>query len=209
MGKDGFTLTEVIVAVGLLSIIALLGFMAMTSSASSVNVAKARHDVQASLSNVMMEITAELQLAAKTPDPSLSPPLEAPAIVLDPGPVSPVELVFQIPADGSGRNWSAPVRLRYVNEDVNGNLRLDPGEDLDGDGVLSRRLVRIQDANGDGDTADPGEMRTLGAANNIANCQFAIDGNVVTVTLSASSLISGRAENPVQATLIRRIYLLN
>src|SRR5690606_10240154 len=103
---------------------------------------------------------------------SLDPPLFPIEIKQNPVPSSPVELIFQVPAGNSGRKWSPRIRYRFINEDVNGNSWLDAGEDLDGDQQLSRRIVRIQDTNGDGDTTDPGETRPLGTANALSNVQF-------------------------------------
>ena len=209
MKRTGFTLLELTIAMALLAIVAVLGFVATASSSESANVAKAVADVQSEARDLMTAITQELQLAGKNSDASTVPPLQAVAVVDNPAPQSPVEIVFQVPVDTTGRNWSTPIRLRFINEDANNNAVLDPGEDLDGDGLLTRRLVRLQDLDGDGQFASPGEQLPLGASNDISNVQFVVNNDVVNVTVTASKRIGMRRTNPATATLTQRVFLLN
>ena len=150
-------------------------------------------------------------------DGSLRPPHDAsrvddlPATCAAPAPGCPVELVFQVPLDGTRLLWSSPIRFRYINEDTNGNAALDPGEDVDGDGALTRRIVRMQDINGDGDEDDPGEQRPLAAANDLSDVQFALDADhsLLTIRLEASARTSGRRMERVTAAVTSRVYVCN
>ena len=209
MRTQGFTLVELMISVAILVVVTGLGLVALQSSTTSIAVAKAKGDVQRSVRDIMTGLTRELQLASKRSDDSLSPPLLPLAVNTSPATGSPVEVVFQVPADGSGRNWSNPIRFRYLNEDANGNGRLDNGEDLDSDGVLARRIVRIEDRNGDGDTADAGEVTPVGAVNDLSNVQFTLNGDVLYITVAASKLVGVRRTNPVRARATSSIYLLN
>lgn len=206
---SGFTLVELLVTVGLLSIVGLLGFMAMASSGQAMQVAETSGRVQNDLRETLMLMTEELQLAAKTGDDSLDPPLFPVEVKLNPVTGSPMELIFQTPTGNSGRKWTRRIRYRYMNEDTNNNAWLDAGEDLDGDLQLTRRFIRIQDINGDGDTTDPGETRPLGTANAISGAQFTINDGVVTVSLTASKKPSQTAVHAMEASVTGHIYLLN
>ncbi len=212
MRNAGFTLLELTIATSILSVVALMAFVAVQASTNSVLVAEASGLTQANVRDALQQMAGELQLSAKVANPSLNPPLERVRVETNPAPASPMQLVFQVPLDDSGRSWSTPIRYRFVNEDVNGNGRRDSlaaEPDVDGDGLLTRRLVRLQDLNGDGDTNDPGEMRTVAGANDISNVQFAITDDVVTVTLTSTRLVGTRRTNPITATVTSRVYLLN
>lgn len=208
-GARGFTLLELLVTVGLLSIVGLLGFVAMASSGQAMQVAETAGRIQNDLRETMMLMNEEIQLAAKIGDDSLDPPLFPVTIVANPVPSSPVEVRFQIPTGNSGRRWSQVIRYRFVNEDVNGNSWLDAGEDLDADRQLTRRIVRIQDINGDGDTTDPGESRPLGTANALSDVTFQLNNGVLTVNLGAAKKSSENAAHALEATVSGQIYLLN
>lgn len=205
----GLTLLELIIVVALMSIFGLLAFVAVTSATEATVLADAKTQTQSDLRQVVMQISDELQLASKTPNNALTPPLQAVRINRDMDANSPVEIVFQVPLDGSGTNWSRPVRFRHFTEDLNNNALLDPGEDVDGDGVLSRRVLRLEDLNGDGTFDGPGETVQVGSANNIAELDFAIDGDRVTITATATKLVGNRQTAPVTSTVTATVYLLN
>jgi prepilin-type N-terminal cleavage/methylation domain-containing protein len=209
MRTQGFTLVELMISMAILVVVTGLGLVALQSSTTSIAVAKAKGDVQRSVREIMTALTRELQLASKRSDDSLTPPLLPLAVNATPASGSPVEVEFQVPVDGSGRNWSNRIRFRYVNEDANGNGRMDGEEDLDSDGVLARRIVRIQDRNGDGDTADTGEVTPVGAVNDLSNVQFTLNGDVLDITVTATKLVGVRRTNPVTARATGSIYLLN
>lgn len=212
MRHAGFTMLELTIATSILSVVALMAFVAVQASTNSVLVAEASGLTQANVRDALQQLAGELQLSAKVANAALNPPLDRVRIETNPAPASPIQLVFQVPLDDSGRRWSQPIRYRYVNEDVNGNGRRDSlaaEPDVDGDGLLTRRLLRLQDLNGDGDTNDPGEVRTVAGANDISNVQFAITDDVVTVTLTSTRLVGARRTNPITATVTSRVYLLN
>lgn len=209
MSTSGFTLLEITMAAAILVIIGVLGLFAFQSATSALEVAMAKDDAQTSVREVLVAMTRELQLAAKTGNASFIPILEEVEVLTNPVPGSPIEIAFQTPLDGAGRNWSTRIRFRYINEDLNGNGRLDSGEDTDGDGALSRRILRIQDRNNDGDTTDPGEVMVVGGANDITNCQFARNGSVVTISLAAGKRIGKQRTHPATASVISRVYLSN
>jgi prepilin-type N-terminal cleavage/methylation domain-containing protein len=207
--KQGFTLLELIIVMSILSVMGLLSFAMVQASASAAATAEATGSVQAQVRNAMRALSAELQYGAKAPNHALDPILDDVIVVANPAPGSPVELSFQRPTDASGRNWTRRIRYRYVNEDANGNARLDPGEDTDRDGTLTRRIQRMQDYNGDGDVTDRGETRAMGGANDLSNVQIARNGSEVTFTLTATKLVGSRRTRPVSATVTGRVYLLN
>lgn len=209
MTARGFTLVELVISMAILTVITVLGAVALQTSTSSVATAESKADVQDSIRDALAAMSKELQLASKGADDSLTPPLGAVTVNLNPAAGSPTELVFQTPTNGSGRSWSRTVRYRYINEDANGNGRLDSGEDLDGDGVLSQRILRIQDRNGDGDTLDAGEQVPVGGANNLSNVQFTRIGDVIRITLAAEKFLTGRRSDPVRVTVSSDVYLQN
>lgn len=209
MRPYGFTLLELIIVAALLAIVSVLGFVATASSSESANVAKALADVQSEVRDVMTVLTQELQLAAKTANPATVPPVEAVRVVTNPAALSPIEIVFQVPTDTTGNSWSTPIRFRYLTEDANNNAVLDPGEDGDGDGLLTRRIVRLQDVDGNGAFDSPREQQIVGGANNISAFQINVNGDTVDISLTASKRIGTRRTNPAVATLNQRIYLLN
>ncbi len=209
MGAKGFTLVELVISMAILTIISVLGVVALRTSTTSVATAESKADVQDNIRDALASMARELQMAAKIADDSLTPPLVEVAVNANPAVGSPTELVFQTPLNGSGRSWSQVIRYRHVNEDANENGRLDEGEDLDGDGVLSRRILRIQDRNGDGDTTDDGERIPVGGANDLSNVQFARVGDIVTITLTAEKFLSGRRSDPVRLTVSSDVYLQN
>ncbi|MBN2310853.1 MAG: prepilin-type N-terminal cleavage/methylation domain-containing protein [Candidatus Hydrogenedentes bacterium] len=209
MRNQGFTLLELMISLSILAVIGALGLVALNSSTSAMAVSQAKGDVQRGVRDVVLAMSRELQLASNNGDASLSPPLVPVAIVDNPATGSPVEVVFQVPADGTGRVWSRAIRFRFENEDTNGNARLDSGEDLNGDGLLQRRVMRLQDRNGDGDFSDGGEQSPVGGFNNLSNVQFNLAGDLLTVTVTATRLVGTRRTAPVTATSSNRIYLVN
>lgn len=209
MNKHGFTLMELMMVVAILAIIAILGMSALQTSSSALVTASAKSAVQDNLRDALASMKREVQLASKTPDDSLLPPLNAVTVNANPAPRCPTELVFQTPTDDTGLRWSNPIRLRFYTEDTNGNGRLDSGEDIDGDGTLSRRILRIQDRNNDGDTTDPGEQTIVAGANNLSNVQFVINNNRVTVTLTSQKFQGMDTTHPITATVSTDIYLQN
>lgn len=209
MPTKGFTMLELTVSMGILSVVALLGMVAVRASASTVATTEALSQVQSCVRDTMRVLQNELQMSAKRSNPSLTPPLQTAQINANPAAGAPVELVFQTPVDLSGQRWSRTVRYRFIYEDANNNNRLDPNEDTDRNGVLTRCILRMQDRNGDGDTADPGEAAPIGGSNDFRDVAFARNGDVITITLTANRLVGTRRNWPVTATETARVYLLN
>ena len=196
MKKDGMTLLELTIAMGMTVVVAVLGFIAVQTSGRSMAVATAQDKVQGNVRNVLAEITRELELAASVTN---DPFVEALEVSHD---QSQPEVTFQIPLDTSGTNWSSPITYRYVNEDLNYNNKLDEGEDEDGDGLLTRRIIRIED----------GEERLIGGANDLSHVDFYLepDGKVLQVMLTSTTQIDAAREyDRAESTVTSRILLLN
>ncbi|MCP4642520.1 MAG: prepilin-type N-terminal cleavage/methylation domain-containing protein [bacterium] len=209
MRRAGFTLVELSISLAILTVITGLGFVALMSCSRSVAVSQAKGDVQRNVRDIMTGLSRELQIASRKADDSLSPPLNPLVISESPTEGSMMEVQFQVPIDGTGRNWSAPITYRYINEDLNSNNRLDSGEDVDEDGVLTRRIVRLQDRNDDGDSDDPGESSVIGAVNDLSSVQIVRNGDLLTLTVTASRLVANQRTHPVTATATHNIYLTN
>ncbi|MDZ4860881.1 MAG: prepilin-type N-terminal cleavage/methylation domain-containing protein [Candidatus Hydrogenedentes bacterium] len=209
MDSRGFTLMELMMTVAILFVVSVLGILALQSSSSAMAIAASKSEVEGNVRDVLTAMAREIELSSKTPDDSLLPPLEAVAVNQDPAPLCPVELSFQIPLDDTGLRWSSAIRYRFYNEDVNGDGLLNPGEDVDGDRSLSRRILRLQDRNNDGDASDPDEQRPLAGANNLTGADFAINANVISITLSSEKLMDGRRDHPITTNASSDIYLQN
>lgn len=209
MEKHGFTLLELMISAAILAVIGALGLAALQTSSTALATASAKALVQDNLRDALASMKQELQLAAKNADDSLLPPLAAVAVVANPAPRCPTEIVFQAPTDNTALRWTNPIRFRFYNEDANANGVLDAGEDADADRTLSRRILRLEDANGDGDTGDPGERSIVGGANNVSNVQFAVNNDVVTITLTAGALQGLDKAQPISARVTTDIYLQN
>lgn len=200
--NQGFTLLELTMSMAILTVVGFLTFVVTQSSTSAAGVAEAKEQAQAAVRDAMNAMAAELQLASKTSNAALVPPLSALAVT----PGNPGEVTFQVPLNSTGSQWSSPIIFRFVNEDDhNGvgamNGRLDEGEDTDGDLALTRRVVRVQG----------GQETPVGAVNDLSSVIFALNppqNNVLTITLTASKPLSGR-DDQVWATATSRVYLLN
>ncbi len=209
MNKQGFTLMELMMVVSILAIVSVLGMSALQTSSSAMLTASAKSAVQDNLRDSLAAMKRELQLASKTPDDSLLPPLNAVTVNANPAAKCPTEIVFQTPADGTGLRWTNNIRFRYYTEDTNGNGLLDSNEDTDADGTLSRRILRLEDVNGDGDASDNGERSIVAGANNLSNVVFAINNNTITVTLTSQKFQGDDRTHPITATVSTDIYLQN
>jgi len=188
-------LIELMIASGMTVVVMALGFTALQSSSRSMGIASAEEAVLANVRDAMADMTRELELASKRSRP---PAVEAIA-VSDQG----RRVTFQVPTDTSGDNWSAPITYEYRTEDENNNGLLDAYEqDEDGDGVLTRRIVRTQD----------GEERPIGGANDLSDVMFDFEGtgDALTVTLAASkNLKVGDDYHLSRATVSSRVRILN
>jgi len=208
----GFTLLEVMIASAIFTVVGMLSFLVLSSSNESVVLTSAKSEVQANLRDTMNALTTEVRSAytarlAGTPGADVNAePLE----VLDDG----TTLQYRIP--DPSRVWgshtvpgvSSQIRIEFENEDANGNGILDPGEDTNEDGVLTRRLVRIQD----------GVRTVLGASNEIESVQYTLlphpspNNNWMTrlrIDLTASKVYGAKQDKRVWAELSATVNLAN
>ena len=211
MRAQGFTLIEVLIASALLVFVLALCLVAVRTTALSMAVADASAVVQDNVRAAMDVMTKEIELAAKTTDSSLTPPLQALTIVTNPAEDSPVEVVFQIQRMArlrTGRHPSGTAISARTTMTMASSRRI---EDTDGDGTLMRRIVRIQDMNSDGDTQDLGEVTPVGGANDLSDVQFTLNANnsVLTMTLTASRRVKGLQGDPITTSVTSKVYLLN
>lgn len=187
MRNTGFTLLEVSISMAILSIVSLLGFVVLKSSTESAGLAQAKAEVQANLRDVMAEITSEVRQAYTQRMVDVVPPIlpeGTESIRIAPGNAS---ITFQVPQPTSGPDIvapSIPITIAHENEDVgggslSGNSLLDPGEDVNEDGVLSRRVLRSQG----------GVTTVLGGANNISSVLFQLVPNQSAADNNLTSLV--------------------
>lgn len=177
MKNKGYSLLEVSISMALLSIVSLMGFMALKSSTESAALSQAQGEIQANLRDVMTELVGTVREAytQRTVDvvPPLAPEGAASVLVNAAG----NSLTFQVPEPSASPGLvvaSAPITVRFENEDVaegavGPNARLDSGEDKNGNGMLDRRLLWTQ----------AGETRVVGGANNLSQARFELRPNAV------------------------------
>lgn len=167
--KHGYTLIEISIASAILTIVSLLSFIVIRSSAEASQVTSAKDDVQSNLRNVMGTLTAEIRQAYTTRILDGSPPPGVVPIAVSNGGRQ-LTFMVPVPSDSSPLpNASAPITIRHENEDTGDppNGLLDGGEDTNGDGALTRRVVRIQN----------GQTAVLGASNDISDITFQLRQN--------------------------------
>jgi prepilin-type N-terminal cleavage/methylation domain-containing protein len=208
--KGGFTLVETMIATGLLSVLSLLMFTAVQASIDSSRVANAETRVQSNIRETLPDMIREIELAARATTAAGVNGLAGitvfrDGVEMDWG-ISGDLVVFQTPLDNGGVNWSQPIQYRFVNEDVNSNSYLDDGEDAidaddptndgNGDGLLTRCIVREQDIDANGDFEGVGERRIIGAANELDDVVFTMNltGDILTVTLRSRQVMGRNAE---------------
>ncbi len=204
----GFTLIETMIATGLLSVLSLLMFTAVQASITSTRVANAETRVQSNIRETMPEMVREIELAARaTTAAGINNVTGITAfrdgVAMDWG-IGGDMVVFQIPLDDAGNTWSEPIQYRFVNEDTNNNGFLDAGEDTvdeddptadgNGDGMLTRCIVREQDIDNNGDFEGVGERRIMGAANELDDVTFTLNltGDILTVALRSRQVMGDR-----------------
>jgi prepilin-type N-terminal cleavage/methylation domain-containing protein len=191
----GFTLLELTMATAILSVISLLTLVVINSANSTVALSLAKDEVQASVRDVLIAMTMELELASKKSDPALTPALQALTVP------NASNVVFQVPAGNTGTIYSQPITYTFVNEDANNNGLLNTGEDTNGDGALTRCVRRTQ----------AGATQTIGAANNLSGVQFALNAarDVLTITVSAAVAVNNPRHDLARATASSSVYLHN
>lgn len=186
MKTSGYNLLEVMVATSVLTVVSLLGFVVLKSSNDAAQLTTAKADVQNHLRDTMGAVTAELRegVTQATTELTGAPDDLFPVRVDDAG----KQITFQVPDPQPGdteTTYTAPITFMLENEDGNGNGRLDAGEDENNDGVLTRRLIRVQD----------GLEAPVASANSIDTVEFQLVQNLaadndnpttVTITLTGS-----------------------
>ncbi len=227
----GFSLIELMIAVSILSIVSLLGWVALHTSTQQTSLAAAQSGAQQAVRSVAMLLSEEIEVASAADRENVNPPVtglrinspcmaDPDGLVNNGGTSCETEVVFETPPDVTGTPWTK-VRIRYINEDENGNGKLDAGEDVNADQRLNRGFYRIEDRDGDGGVSESGDMVLLGSTNSIVAASFALseNGQVVTLQLTAEREIvgayvedQGTGENvpaTVQSDLRTDIYMLN
>ncbi len=167
MQRTGYTLIEISVVSALLTGIFLITSVIMTRSVASWQTEEAYAMVSAALRETSFTIRQELEDAVYE---ELKGAVAIDGLQVD---ASGTSLTFRKPLAPEGDSWSAPIILRLRNEDGNGNLILDSGEDEDGNGNLDRVVERLVDLNGDGKRDAPGEWRIIGR--NVEQLNFVKD----------------------------------
>ena len=205
--KAGFSLLEVMLSTALLAVVGSMGLMVVLSASRSVNLDQTVAYLQQEARGVLLHLSREIESAVKPAKTGFSlPPGVQGLRVIEEGSA----ITFQVPTNPGFTTFSAPITIRFESEDtplaINadfefGNAFLDWGEDLNGDGVLTRRIVRHQS----------GETRVIGGANNIAFAEFEFneDNDLLRVRL----VLTRRIE-PLKPWLARyevqeEIYLMN
>lgn len=209
MNNNGHTMVEIMISMSILTIVSLLGFIVIQTSASSAQMANAKVDVQNNLRDSMAVLASELRegVTAPTTEATGAPEDLAPVAVSNEG----KQITFQVPEPASGEDmfaYSTPISFWLQNEDANGNGRLDEGEDTNEDGVLTRRIVRTQD----------GENTPVAGAQNIDQATFTLlenqaggnrDLTTVRITMTGSKRYGPGAGKLVSAEMTSNIRLVN
>lgn len=209
MNDHGHTMIEMMVSMAILSIVSLLGFIVLQSSTSSAQLANAKVDVQNNLRDTMAALTEELRegVTEITTEKTGAPADLFPVAISDEG----RSITFQMPEPVAGEGmyaYSRPVTFSLQNEDVNENGQLDPDEDTNSDGALTRRIVRSQN----------GETTPVAGATTIDGVTFTLlanqatgvtDMTTVQITLRGSKRYGAGDGRPVLAEMTSNIRLVN
>lgn len=209
MKNNGHTMVEVMVSMGILSVVSLLGFIVLQSSTSSAQLANAKVDVQNNLRDTVSVLSSELRegVTEITTEKTGAPEGLVPVAIGDEG----RSITFQVPEPVSGEAlfaYSTPITFSLENEDANGNGRLDPDEDTNGDGGLTRRMLRSQN----------GESVPVAGASTIEFVNFTLLANqaegvdertTVEITLRGSKRYGAGEGKPLFAETTSNIRLVN
>lgn len=215
----GFTLAELLISITIFTVVSLLAFIVMQSSVEAGRLTDSQGQMQATLRDVMQQLSSELRSAYS--DRTVAPK-NAGEIANVQVPVGTIGVTitnngrtvqFQRPTPSTSKPVPQPgTRITFAlqSEDagfINGDAKLGPGEDANGNGILDRRLLRTQD----------GVTRAVGAANDLADIQFELlaspdsgDKNrtVLRIRLVATKLV-GLKNRKITTDLESRINLVN
>lgn len=118
----------------------------------------------------------------------------------DDGVVDIVDALLFFPDTLNGLLWTTPITIRLRNEDTDGDLVLDVGEDANGNGRLDRVIERIQDD------------QTLIIANDVIALNFtleSIQSRLLDVAITTQRRSDGPDGRVVQDTLTFSLVLVN
>jgi prepilin-type N-terminal cleavage/methylation domain-containing protein len=205
--RGGFTLLEMMISTALLVVIGLLGFVATSSSYKSVDLNQRMSQLQQDVRDTMRAVSDEVQKAVKPAKAGMVLPVKAQALKV----ADAKTITFVTPTDMTFTKFTGVQTIQFQSEDTPapaieggefGNAKLDAGEDKNNDGALTRQLVL---------TRDNGTKKVLGAANHLANVQFALsaDGTTLAVTVVASTPIENNVNRVLQFRATSNIYLMN
>lgn len=209
-GRAGFTLLELSISVALLAVVALLGFIASSSSAKSADLTRRMTTVQEELRSTMRALSDQVQPAVKAPRTGMLLPAGAQALRIV-NTATPTAITFTVPTNAAGSTFSGVNTIRFESEDKPatgvengqfGNGQLDSGEDANGDGRLNRQLVLVR---------PNGTRVVLGGGNHLANVAFTLspDGSMLGVTLTASMRLEQSKSRMLVDQLTSNIYIMN
>jgi len=205
----GHTMVEVMISMAILAIVSLLSFIVLQSSVSASRLSSAKVDVQNNLRDTMGVLVAELRegVSETTTEKTGAPDGLVPVAVGDAG----RSITFQVAEPASGEqlfDYSSPITFQLENEDANGNGRLDAGEDENEDGVLTRRVTRVQD----------GVSTPVASASSVDDVQFTLVANQATgnndmttveIVLRGSKRYGSGDGTPVVAEMTSHVRLVN
>ncbi len=182
MRQEGFTLIELIMVMGILSVVMVMSLGILINTQNVWDAEKSYMALNTALRDSSWQISEELSVAALNNHESMDPIVEGLSIEGDP----PSSITFQKPLVSDQTEWSGAITIRLRNEDMDDDLILDSGEDVDGNGVLDRVVERLEDLDGSGDFEGPGETRVL--ARNMDSMIFQLVDEELIVSLVARSV---------------------
>lgn len=201
--SKGFTLLELSMAMAISSMLILAMAGILNRSIDTWEQEEDHAMVNQSLRVAEMDIRNALMTASLLGDVTQAPPVQAVTLNANPG----TAVTMQRPLAIDGTAWTNPITIRLRNEDINGNLLLDGGEDVDNDGALNRVVERLEDINNDGDFNDNGETRTL--STNVDALTFTLNGSIMTVTMLSRRPIDDGANVIATDNLAFTVPILN
>jgi len=182
-GKTGgYTLLEISIVVALLASVFLMTGTVMIRGMQVVAMQDAYADISDALRFAAMSVTNEVCDAVLDNLPGNT---SVKGLTIEGKEAT--QLNFQRPISLDGLKATGVISIAVRNEDLNGDLELDKGEDADKNGALDRVLERLEDLDGDGNYNSPGERKVL--ARDIDAVYFARDpgSRQINVTVVARS----------------------
>ena len=208
MRQAGFTLIEMMISVAIVLVVSMLGYIAFSSSYEAIDLNQRMGTLQGDCRDAMRALSDEAQLAVKRAAAGQVLPAGARELRVNPG--NRREITYVVPTADDGTAFSTVRTIRFESEDLPaaglengefGNGRLDPGEDTDGNGRLTRQLVLINGI----------QRRVLGSATTLANVAFDLsaDGSCLVVTMTAVTPIAQDSARMLRVDTESTIYLMN